>query len=895
MTGWDERFAALLFRLSIRAFPAELRAHYGEEMTDTFREAFRARRVGAGSRHLAGLRFVVRAVVDGTLAGLAERWQLRDRARVPAAAGPNNKESSMGTFWQDLRFSARTLFKNPGFAAVAVLTIGLGIGANAAIFSVVDTVLLRPLPFREPERLVSIWESRLDRGWNQASFTRANFWDIHDLNRSFDGIAAMEYGSVNLTGSGFPERLRLARVSAEFFQVLGVTPALGRGFAKGEDAPGAGQGVVLSHGLWSTRFGRDAGIVGRSITLDGQSYPVIGVLPRGEPWLDEGDVFLTMERRADPDRGSFELNVIGRMKPGVAFTAALADLQAIARQLAERFPKDDKGMGIVMESSTTWVAGDTIRRALWVLMGSVGFLLLIACVNLANLFLAKATGRSRERALRAALGASWSRLVRQTLTESLAVSGLGALGGLGLAFGALRVLKAWNPEGIPRLSDVGIDGWVLGFTAAVTVLTALLAGIVPALHAGQGDLAGALREGERNVGGGRFLGRLRAGLVMVEVAASLALLIGAGLLLRSFREVLAQDRGFVSEGRVLAEVALPESYTGERTTQFLAQLTARLKARPEVQVVAAVSRRPLTGVGTGMGFAAADKPSPDSKEVPWASWRIITRDYFRALGVPLVAGRDFTEQDLIAKPWRVIISKRLADRMWPRENAVGRTLLLWKGQSDNAAEVIGVAADMRDWSLSDDPSLAVYLPYYGAGFSPIQFVIQTRADPGAVAQSLRQALGEIDASLPLSRVQSMETLVGNSVASRRFIMSLLAAFAGAALVLALAGIYGVLSYAVSRRTSEIGVRLALGASPRGVLGLIVAQGMKPVLAGVAVGVIAAILLTRLMTSLLFGISATDVPTYAAVAGILGLAGLASCYLPARQALRVDVVAALRKE
>ena len=888
MSGWTERVATLAFRLAIRAFPPGLRAEYGEEMADTFREAYRV-------RPRARLRFLVRALADAMLSGLRERWRLRDRAAPAPAAGSTNKEKAMGTLWQDLRFSVRTLAKNPGFAAVAVLTIGLGIGANAAIFSVVETVLLRPLPFREPERLVSIWESRLDRGWAQSSFTRANFWDVHDLNRAFDGIAAMENRAVNLTGSGFPERLRLARVSAEFFRVLGVTPLLGRGFAQGEDAPGAGPGAVLSHRLWTTRFGRDQGIVGRSITLDGQAYPVIGVLPPGEPWLDDGDVFLPMERRPDADRGSFELAVIGRMKAGVELAAAQADLQAVARQLAERFPKDDKGMGIALESSSAWVAGDTLRRALWVLMGSVGFLLLIACVNLANLFLAKATGRTRERALRAALGASRSRLVRQTLTESLAVSGAGALGGLALAFGALRLLKAWNPDGIPRLSQVGLNGWVLGFTAGMTVLTALLAGIVPALHAGREDLAGALREGERNVGGGRFLGRLRAGLVMVEVAASLALLIGAGLLLRSFREVLAQDRGFLSEGRVLAEVALPQSYNSEKSTQFLAQLTEKLRARPEVQAVAAVSLRPLTGVGTGMGFGAADKPSPDGKEVPWASWRLITRDYFRALGVPLVAGRDFTEQDLLGKPWRVIISKRLADQLWPRENAVGRTLLLWKGQGDNAAEVVGVAADMRDWSLSEDPSRAVYLPYYGARFSPIQLVIQTRADAGAAAQSLRQALGEIAPSLPLSNVQSMERLVGSSVASRRFIMTLLASFAGAAMFLALAGIYGVLAYAVSRRTAEIGVRLALGASPRGVLRLIVAQGMKPVLAGVAAGVVAAILLTRLMTSLLFGVSATDVATYAAVAGILGLAGLASCYLPARQALRVDVVAALRKE
>jgi len=876
----NARLAGFLFRFAIRAFPGALREHYGDDMLATFQEAH---------RHRPGARFVFRAVIDALRAGWSERWHRRHFT-------PHVRRRKVGTFWQDVRYGARTLFKNPGFTAVAVLTIGLGIGANAAIFSVVHGVLLRPLPFREPERLVSIWESRVERGWNQADFTRANFWDVQDQNRTFEGIAAMEYGSINLTGTGYPERLRRGLISAEFFQVLGVTPHKGRLFTKGEDAPGAARnGVLLSFGTWQSRFAADPKILGRQITLDGQGYTVIGVLPRGEPWLDAAEIFLPMERRPDADRGSFELSVIGKLKPGVTIEAGLADLQSVARRLAEQFPKDDKGMGIAIEPSSTWVAGDTTRRALWILMGAVGFLLLIACVNLANLFLARATGKTRERALRSALGASRARLVRQVLTESLVVSSAGAVFGLLMAFGIIRVLKAWNPAGVPRISEVSIDAWVLGFTALTTVVTALLAGIVPALHAGQRDLAGALREGDRNVGGGRFLGRLRAVLVTTEVAASLALLIGAGLLLRSFQQVMAQERGFVSEDRVLAEVAVPPSYNEARSDQFLAALRQRLGASPEVTTVAVVSRRPLTGVGTGMGFAAADKPAPDSKEVPWAGWRIITRDYFRALGVPLVAGRDFTESDMISKPWRVIVSKSVADRLWPEENAVGRQLIMWKGQSNLPAEVIGVAGDMRDWSLQDGPSLAVYLPYYGAGAGTIQLVMHTRGDASATQQLLRSTLAELDPSLPLSRVESLETLVGASVASRRFVMMLLATFASVALVLALAGIYGVLSYAVSRRTSEIGVRLALGASPYRVLGLIVAQGMLPVAVGVVAGVAAAVGLTRLMASLLFGVSATDVATYVGVAALLAAAALLSCYVPARQALKVDVVAALRKE
>lgn len=882
----NEPLASLLFRWATRAFPAELRQQYGEEMEDAFRQAYRRR---AEQRTLARWHFVWQASLDALRAGLAERWRRRQLQ-------PRTRRLSVDAFLRDVRYGARSLFKNPGITAVAVLTLCLGIGANAAIFSVVHAVLLSPLPFRESARLVSIWESRVDRGWTQSSFTHANFWDVKDLNRTFDGVAAMEYGSINLTGAGYPERLRLSRVSADFYQVLGVTPQLGRTFARGEDAPGAARaGVVLSDAAWRTRFGGDRGIVGRGITLDGQAYTVIGVLPSGEPWLDEAEVILPMERRPDADRGSFELSVIGRLRKGVGLEAAQADLQAVARQLAERFPKDDKGMGITVEPSARWVAGDTTRRALWILMGAVGFLLLIACVNLANLSLARATGKSRERALRAALGATRGRIVRQMLTESLVTSALGAASGLLLAFGILRVLKAWNPQGIPRLAEVGINGWVLGFTAVVTVVTALLSGIVPALHSAQGNLAGTLREGERNVGGGRFLGQLRAGFVAIEVAASLALLIGAGLLLRSFGEVMAQDRGFVPEGRVLAEVALPASYTGERTDQFIGTLREKLLADPEVTSLAMVSRRPLTGVGTGMGFAAADKPAPSGKEVPWASWRIISKDYFRTLGVALLSGRDFTEQDMIAKPWRVIISKRVADLLWPGENAVGRQLILWKGQGNNSAEVIGVTANMRDWGLAREQSLAVYLPYYGAGASLIHLVLQTRADPTTIQRLLRRTLGEIDSSLPLAAVRSLESLVGESVAARRFIMMLLAAFASLALLLALAGIYGVLSYAVSRRTSEIGVRLALGANPRKVLALIVAQGMRPVAIGVVAGVGAALGLTRLMASLLYGISATDAVTYTGVAVILGVAALISCYLPARQALRMDVVAALRRE
>jgi putative ABC transport system permease protein len=859
-------------------------ARFADEMALDF--VARLRRHRARDRG-AALRFVVRASADALWTGMAERWSRR---------GAEPRRGRMGSLGMDLKYGVRTLLKSPGFSAVAVLTLGLGIGANSAIFSVVNTVLLQPLPFREPDRLVGIAESRLDRGWEDVSFTHANFWDVRDQSLAFDGIAALRGSSINLSGFAFPERLRLGLVSAEFFRVLGVDPVLGRTFAMGEDEPGRDAAItVLSHAFWARRFGADRGVIGRSIILNDRSYAVIGVVPPGEPWLNTADVYLPLTRQPDADRSSFELAVIGRLKPGVGPEAAQADLSRVAMALAERYPVDNRGMGIRMTPARDWVASDSLRRSLWVLMGAVGFLLLIACVNLANLLLARATGQHRERALRAALGASRARIARQVFTESLLLSGAGALAGLGLAYGVTRLIRIFDPGGIPRLATLAIDPVVLVFTALTALVTGLVVGTLPALESGRADLAGSLREGDRGMAGGRFMGRLRGALVAAEVAASLALLIGAALLLRSFANVLDVDRGFETDRRVIAEVALPDSYDGDRTSAFVTQALERLRASPGVEAAAVVSLRPLVGVGPGMGFAAADQPAPPDNQVPWAAWRIITMGYFETIGVPLLRGRDFTEQDRMGSPWRVIISRRIAERLWPGQDPVGRTLTLWQGQSNLPGEVIGVAGDMRDWELTDLPSFTVYLPMYGAGAPPTNFVVHTTATPGDLAGRLREIVRDLDPALPVSRVQSLDERVSESVAARRFLMLLLVSFAGVALLLALAGVYGVLAYSVSKRTAEIGVRLALGATPGGVLRFIVGQGMRPVLLGVGAGVTTALLLGRLMTALLFGIKPTDATTYGAVAALLAGAAVLACYLPARRALRLDVVAALRRE
>ncbi|MGH7552385.1 MAG: ABC transporter permease, partial [Longimicrobiales bacterium] len=579
----------------------------------------------------------MRAARDGE--GAADRWYWRHllvfalRLRIAFLAGRlgergdrrigHIRRERMRTTIADARYGARTLVRSPGFTGVAVLTLALGIGANTAIFSVIRTVLLRPLPFVEPDRIVAIQETRLDRGWDGTSFTYANFWDLRDMSRTFDAVGAWASTTLNLTGFEHPERLSGARVSAGFLEALGVKPVVGRVFARGEDEPSSDTRVtVLSHDLWTNRFGGEAGVVGRTITLDGQSFTVIGVLPRGEPWLDDADVFVPLVHRSDADRGSFELEVIGRMKSGVTLEMAQSDVDGIARRLAELYPEPDKGMGIALTPSSEWVANDTLRRALWILMGGVGLLLLIACVNLANLLLARSTGRSRERALRAALGASRGRILGLVLTESMLVGLAGAAGGLTLAYAIVRLLRAFEPGNIPRIAEVAIDGWVLAFTVAIALVTGVITGLVPALRTPYRDLVTALREGERSVMGNRRQGRLRGILVGTEVAMSLVLLVGAGLLLRSFSEVLRADRGFQTQNRMFFEVALPSAYDdGPRATQFFTQYLSRLESMPQVTSAAAINVRPLRGVNVGMGFAAADKPAPSGDAVPWASWR----------------------------------------------------------------------------------------------------------------------------------------------------------------------------------------------------------------------------------------------------------------------------------
>jgi len=815
----------------------------------------------------------------------AVKESYRDRRGVPV----------LDTLAQDLRYGLRTLSVAPGVTSMAVLTIALGIGATTAIFSIVYSVLLRPLPFPEPQRLVQLWETRVEHGWDRTSFNQANFWDVRAQNRTFEEIGAFIRTRSNLTGSGNPRSISVGKVSSGFFTLLGVKPILGRGFLDGDDQSEHDSHIaLLENRFWRTEFGGDRQIIGQTLRFDGRPVTVVGVLPPGEPWLNSADAFIPLVYDPKANRSGFELEVVGRIRPGVSIETASADLESVSRMLAVEYPRQDDGMGIVIEPASTWVASSGLRRALWVLLCAVGFLLLIACINLTNLLLVRATGRTREIALRAALGARRWRIAQMVLVESLLLGLAG--GGLGLLFAFLmvRVLTGMDPGGVPRLENARLNTPVLIFTLGAAVLTGLLSGLAPALQAPYGDVTGALREGGRTQAGNRVQSRLRAVLVTLEVGLSLMLLVGAGLLIRSFDRLLHVERGFQSENRIALAVNLPVSYGREQVNEVLTRFLTAAAAAPQVVSAAAVSARPMVpGYNPVMGIGTTDQGDAASGNAPWAGFRLVTPDYFRTMGIPLLDGRVFDEQDVTMQ--RVVISRRLAELLWAGRNPVGHHAVLWKGQSNLEAEVIGVVADQRERALDRDPTLTVYLPYYAAGVSPIHFVVQTADDPMSVVGSLRSILSAIDPDLPLSDIESLDAVVARSLAPRRFNTLLLGTFAGLALLLAMAGIYGVLSYSVARRTSEIGVRVALGASGRTVLVLIMRQGLRPVLTGVGVGLVGAYGLSRLLSGMLFGVTPADPLTYTSVAMLAIVTALVACYVPANRATRVDPMSALRYE
>lgn len=803
----------------------------------------------------------------------------------------------------EVRQSLRGLRRNPSLTILGTAMLALGTGASIAVFSIFQSALLKPLPFRDVDRVVNLWETRNDRGIDQAAFSDANFWDVRAQAHAFEDVAEYHYGEANLTGQGAAEKVTFSAVTTSFFQTLGVSPILGRDFSSDDENTSAtSRSVILGNKFWKTHFSGNANVLGQTLRVDGLSCTVIGVLPPGDAWTSD-QIYFPYRHRPDADRSSWEFSVIGRLKAGVTLQGAQADLATEAASLSQSYPRDDKGIGFYLTPSSDWVAPDTTRRALWVLLGAVTFLLLIACLNITNLLLARGTARQREIAVRTALGAGRGRLIRFVMMESLLLNAFGTALGLALAYGAVRAIQSLEISDIPRLADAGLNPWVLGYAVGIAILTGVFSGIAPALQAPRLGISAALRDGDRQTGTSGQ-NRFRSALVAGEVILSFLLLVGAGLLIRSFTDLLRVNRGFQTQNRLFFSVNMPESYYEKGVgKQFTDRLFERLSANPDVLAAGAVSNRPIEGGDPGMSIDSTARPqTAGAVAPPWASWRVVSPGYFQAVGLPLLHGRLFDEAD---KPvWirkgetpyqrRVLVSDRLAKQLFPNEDAVGKHVLLWKGQSNLDAEVVGVVGDSLERGLSSSPTLTVFLPYGLIALST-QFVVHTRNNPLAFVPTVRSLVTALDPSLPISDIRSFDQVVYRSVAPQRFNTILLSVFSGLALLLATTGIYGVLSYSISRRTPEIGLRVALGATRSDILAMTIRQGLRPALLGTALGALGALWFSRYLATLLFGVKPFDALTYISVAGILLITALAACYVPGRRAMRTDPATALRAE
>src|SRR5262245_12609664 len=826
--------------------------------------------------------------------------------------------NSIETLMQDLRYGSRTLMKNPGFTVVAALTLALGIGANTAIFSVVNAVLLEPLPYPEARQLALISENFSQRGLNRILVSAPEYLDYRDRSRSFSQVAAYRRQSFTLTGAGEAEMLRGTVCSTNLFETLGVRPALGRPFLPGEDRPGGNQVVALSHGLWQRRFGADPRVVGQKLTLNDNAVEVVGVMPPGFqfPPLTElwSPIAFTNEMLGQRE-GPRNLNVLARLKPESDLPAAQAEMNILARQLQEQYPEAypaATGWSVTVTSLREYIVGD-VRTALWTLLGAVGFVLLIACANVANLLLARAAARERELAIRAALGAGRARIARQLLTESLMLALAGGALGLLIAWYGVKALLALNPDALPPTATVRIDGTALAFTALVSLLTGVGFGLAPAIGAAKPDLIGVLKESGRGVRAGRY--GLRGGLVVMEIALSLMLVIGAGLLIRSFMRVRAVDPGFATENVLTMSFALPQTKYPERhqVANFYQEVLQRVESEPGVEAAGLIAGLPLSGSSSTWGFTTEAKPQPALEEVLEATNRVVSPGYFGALKIPLNRGRDFTSADNENSPGVVIINETLASRFWPNEDALGKRIKLASAEPQRTWDglwltIIGVVGDVRADGLENEVRPEMYLsylqnPWRGLPSRPymtlvertMSIVARGAAEPAGLTAALRQAVAAVDKNQPVMVVATLENLLAASLAERRFNLSLLGVFAAVALALAAIGLYGVMSYSVSQRTAEIGLRMALGAQESGVLRLVIGQGMKLALAGVLIGLGGAVALTRWLETLLFGVSATDPLTFALIALLLTLVALLACYVPARRATKVDPMTALRIE
>ena len=844
--------------------------------------------------------------------GMAQsKESYRDQTRLPF----------LETLFHDLRYGARMLRKNPGFTAVAILTLALGIGANTAIFSVVNGVLLRPLPYEDPARLMSVYCTAPSKGFpGNFGTSPPDFRTLREQDHTFTSFSAYYGTSVNLTGLKEPERVAARVVSAEYFSTLGVQPFLGRNFLSSEEKWGSHRVVIVSYGFWRSRLNADLNISAKTFNLDGEPYTVVGVMPADFRERNP-DITMWAPMAWKPgdnydSHNNYFLNMMGRLKPGITQQQAHSDLNAIMLNIAQQFP-ENKGLGADLKPlHESWV-GET-RPALMILLGAVGLVLLIACVNLANLLLARSAGRQKEIAIRAALGASSSRLLRQFITESILLSLLGGSLGLVLAYLSLRLLPLAK-DVLPLMSQIHLDGWVLLFTLGISLLTGVLFGLIPGLQNSRSrKLNESLKEGGRtSEEGGR--NRLRTGLVISEVALAMVLLIGSGLAIRSFQRILHVDPGFDSSGILTFSVVLPQSYDPDpdprrigappQVASFYEQLLERIEQIPGVKAAGAASSLPLQGENWTKLFVALDRPLPTSfDDTPNTQYRSVAGDYFKTLGIRLIKGRLLDDHDQANTALSVVVNQTLAQKFWPGQDPIGKLVLLSPPENLIPANllppgfhvpkftVVGVVADAHYGGLNSEALPVVYGSIHQNDYSlSPTFAVRTDGDPTALISSIRSALAQVDKGLPMADVATMNEIMSSSVAQPRLEAVLLGLFGGLAMILAAVGIYGVMSYSVSERTSEIGIRMALGASPASILRMVCKQGLTLTAIGLAAGLVLALGLTRLISKLLFGVSPTDPVTFVMIAVLLALVALLACWVPARRATKVDPLVALRYE
>jgi putative ABC transport system permease protein len=821
----------------------------------------------------------------------------------------------MNTLWQDLRYGARMLLKNPGITFVVILALALGIGANTAIFSVVNAVLLRPLPYDDADRLVFLNET--SKSMDDISISYPNFSDWRSQNHVFENIGVSNRDSYNLTGGGEPERILTAQASADLFSALRVQPAIGRVFTNEEDKPGGTPVVVLSYGLWQRRFGGQSGILNQQLTFNNKSYTVIGVMPqsfqypsRVEMWVPVGQLSGSSDWQ---QRGNHPgLYGVARLKPGVTIAQAKAEMDNIAANLEKQYPDQIAGNGVRVQPLLEVFVSD-VRPTLWVLFSAVAFVLLIACANIANLLLARASARQKEMAIRAAMGAGRWRIARQLLTESVLLSLIGGAIGLLVARWGIQFILYMSPSAIPRSREINLDWKVLAFTLGVAFLTGILFGLVPALQAGVVDVHETLKETGRGTTRRHWL---RSSLVVVEVATTLVLLIGAGLMIRSFYRLQKVNPGFSYEHLTSFTLSLPQKkYASEdQRSQFYTQLLQNVRGLPGVEGSAAASGLPLGNNGWQTSFIVDGRPIPPRAQTPLMEACLVTSDYFRTMNIPLRGGRYFDEHDdrswlagrdlsklnegekEIAGLNAIAIDEEFARRYWPGEQAVGKRIRLGTDPAAPLLTVVGVVGRVKMEGLNQDSKrVQGYFPFRQMPFGSMTVIAKASADPNQLIASIRQQVKALDPDQPIYNIRTMNEIRADSVAPERLNLTLLSIFAGIAMVLAIVGIYGVMSYTVTQRTHEIGIRMAIGAQPRDVFRMVIGQGMMLALIGVAFGLIGAFGLTRLMATMLFGVEPTDPVTFAVISALLVLVALVACYLPSRRATKVDPTVSLRYE